>query len=240
GVTALTQEQVTMLLEATRQTRFHIPVLLAVAAGLRRGEVLGLTWDAVDLGARKIRIQRTMLRAKDGEPVWGTPKTERSHRTVVLPATVAAELEEHRRRQELYRQMLGGSYRDYGLVVCLEDGRAWDVGTFDHSFRRMVDMLGFRGLRFHDLRHTHATLLLEAGVHPKVVQERLGHSQIAVTMDTYTHVLPTIQDQAAEALDRMLFGRVANRTANGSANIRGRNRAKRGASGREQPSSGWQ
>jgi len=233
-ITVLTREQVGLLLEAVRQTRFYIPVLLAVSTGLRRGEVFGLTWDAVDLEARVVKVQRSMIRARDGEPVWGPTKTQRSQRVVTLPEFVAAELAEHRRRQDLYRQLLGPKYRDYGLVVCLEDGRAWDTSNFEHSFRRLMDRLGFKGVRFHDLRHTHATLLLEAGVHPKVVQERLGHSQIAVTMDTYSHVLPTIQREAALVLDQLLgAGRVPNAVPNQIPNERGEIALEAGASGRK-------
>lgn len=203
-LTVLDPAGVQSLLAGLDGHRLRLPVLLAVTTGLRRGELLGLTWSQVDLAAGVAHITQSLGGTQAGMPIYSTTKTPRSRRAIALPGLAVQALHHQRRQQEEYRKFLGSQYRDYGLVICLEDGRAWDLSNFEHTFRRKMDNLGFAGIRFHDLRHTHATLMLQAGVHPKIVSERLGHSQIAITMDTYSHVMPQMQREAAGQIDRLL------------------------------------
>ncbi len=174
---------------------------LLATTGMRRGEALGLRWSEIDLDAGSLRIVRTII---ETEPVeggvgwsWGTPKTAKGRRSVALdPATVAA-LRQHRMRQLEERLALGAGYADEDLVVCTATGGPIHPKTFSTAFDQRVRSSNLTKIRLHDLRHTHATLALELGVHPRVVQERLGHSQVSVTLDTYSHV--SLDQQAAAA-----------------------------------------
>jgi integrase len=160
--------------------------------GLRRGELLGLDWEAVDLDTGRLAITRTLISGKGG-PRFSEPKTKRGRRSVALdPGTVEA-LREHRARQ-----------LDERLDFCREDGTPIWPRTFSRSFDHHVRDAGLPKIRLHDLRHTHATLALEAGVHPKVVQERLGHATIAITLDIYSHAIPAMQEDAAAKIAALL------------------------------------
>jgi integrase len=154
--------------------------------GLRRGELLGLSWDAVDLDAGRLAITRTLITGK-GAPRFSEPKTKRGRRSVALDAGTVEALREHRERQFDERLAWGPAYHDHGLVFAREDGTPIWPRTFSRSFDNHVRDAGLPKIRLHDLRHSHATLALQAGVHPKVVQERLGHATIAITLDTYSH-----------------------------------------------------
>jgi len=203
-ITVLEPRQVTAILKALQDTRLYMPVLLAVSTGMRRGEIFGLRWPDVNFERGLIHIARSMLRVENGAPVWGTTKTEGSRRSISLPAMTIRALREHERAQDVFKRVHGSAYRNHGLVVCLEDGRAWDLSNFASAFRRAMDGLGFKGIRFHDLRHTHATMLLKEGVHPKIVSERLGHATVQMTLNTYSHVLPEMQKEAASRIDDLL------------------------------------
>jgi integrase len=164
--------------------------------GLRRGELLGLTWDAVDLKMGRLAITRALVPAK-GEPELAEPKTARGKRSVALdPGTVAA-LREHRKRQLEERLGWGPAYEDRGFVFCRENGSPIWPDRLSATFKRHAKSAGLPVIRLHDLRHTHASLALEAGVHPKVVSERLGHASVSITLDTYSHAIPALEEDAA-------------------------------------------
>lgn len=175
---------------------------LLATTGMRRGEVLGLRWADMDLDARVVRITRTLITTdvqRRGEPgiAWGTPKTAKGRRSVALdPATVSA-LRTHRARQLAERLALGAGYADEDLVACLFDGRPLHPKTVSYYFGQAAKRADLPRIRLHDLRHTHATLALKAGVHPRVVQERLGHANVSITLDTYSHVDMDMQAAAA-------------------------------------------
>jgi integrase len=171
--------------------------------GLRRGELVGLGWDAVDLDAGRLAITRTLIEGK-GAPRFSEPKTKRGRRSVALDAETVDTLRGHRERQLDERLAWGPAYRDHGLVFCRENGTPIWPRTFSRSFDHHVRDAGLPKIRLHDLRHTHATLALEAGVHPKVVQERLGHATIAITLDTYSHAIPAMQEDAAAKIAALL------------------------------------
>jgi integrase len=157
---------------------------------MRRGEVLGVRWSDVDLDVGSLRITRTLITTgarRKGEPgmAWDTPKTAKGCRQVALdPATVTA-LRQHRARQLAERLAAGEAYDDGDLVVCLADGTPVHPKTLSYTFEREIRRAGLPPIRLHDLRHTHATPALRAGVHPRVVPERLGHANVGNTLDTY-------------------------------------------------------
>jgi integrase len=191
------------LLERARATPYEVPLLLAATTGLRRGEVLGLRWSAVDFDAGVARIVSTLQKV-NGEVRFVAPKTDRSRRTVSLPRSTVERLRRHRKEQAERRLLLGAAWHDLDLVVDRGDGEHLDPDTFSHGFTRLATASGLPTMRLHDLRHAFATTLLAAGVHPKVVSEALGHSSVAFTMDTYQHVLPTMGEQVATSIETAL------------------------------------
>jgi len=173
------------------------PLWLTLATtGMRRGEVLGLRWEDVDLEAQTISIRQT--RVMTGyQPLLSTPKTRRGKRLVALdPATVAA-LKENRRRQKQERLAAGSSWQKAGYVFTREDGEPYHPERVSKLFIQAAKRVGLPRIRLHDLRHTYATLALSAGVHPKIVSERLGHANIGITLDCYSHCLPALSEEAA-------------------------------------------
>jgi integrase len=177
---------------------------VAATTGLRRGELLGLRWDDVDLDGQVISVKRSRVAA--GYSVSeGTPKSGRGRRVDLDPETVAV-LRRHRARQLEERMAWGEAWIDTGLVFTRENGEGLHPQTVSKAFERAVTRADVPVIRFHDLRHTHATLMLGAGVHPKVVQERLGHASIQITLDTYSHVMPGMQADAAAKVGALVFG----------------------------------
>jgi integrase len=200
---ALDPSQTRQLLTAARETRLDVPVLLAASTGMRRGEILGLLWRDVDFGRGTLSVRQSL------EQVAGTlsfkqPKTAKARRVVALPSMTVDALRQHKARQAEERLALGPAYEDSGLVCPGRDGRPWAPNRFSAAYVELARTAGLPGIRFHDLRHTHATQLLRQGVHPKIVSERLGHSTIGITLDTYSHVLPGMQEDAAAKTDRAL------------------------------------
>ena len=199
----LDQAQTAELLELIQGTRLHIPVVLAVAAGLRRGEVLGLRWVDVDLKAGTLSVRQTLEATKEGI-AFKAPKTPKGRRLVPLPAFAVDALREHKKLLAEHRLRLGPAYQNLDLVCAGTDGRPWDPDTFTPAFADFIRRSSLPRIRFHDLRHGHATLLLKHNIHPKIVSERLGHSTVGLTLDTYSHVLPGMQEQAAMMLEKAL------------------------------------
>ena len=201
----LTAEQACALLDAACGDRFEALYVLAVHCGLRQGELLGLKWEDVDLPSGVLRVRRTLSFTKDG-PIFNPPKTAKGRRAVALTDGAANALEAHMRRQLSEAEVLGDGYEDRGLIFPGEKGQPLQAYSMTGgSFARLLKRAGLPGkTRFHDLRHTCATLLLCEGVHPKLVQELLGHATISITLDTYSHVLPTLGDRAARAMEGAL------------------------------------
>ena len=203
-VLAYSAAQTAQLIEAMRDTRLHIPVLLAVMCGLRRGEILALRWRHIDLGdnRRLISVVESAEQTKEGVR-YKEPKSGRA-RTVSLSTTVLAELKAHRARQAEEQLRLGIRPDESSFVVAQIDGKPLQPRSLTHEWMRLIQKTTLPRIRFHDLRHTHATQLLSAGVHPKVASERLGHSTIGITLDLYSHVMPGMQADAAEQVDAAL------------------------------------
>jgi integrase len=203
AIRVLSEDETTTLLGVAKPTRLYGPVLLAVATGMRRGEILALRWEDVDLAAAKLVVTRTLEQTRAGLS-FKQPETAKSRRVVALGPLVVEALRSHRAAQAQERLRLGAAFIDSGLVFPHADGRPWEPDGFTETFLAFARKHGFAGLRFHDLRHTHATQLLRHGMHPKIVSERLGHSTIGITLDTYSHVLPDMQEEAARAADKVL------------------------------------
>jgi integrase len=175
--------------------------------GMRRGEGLGLGWKHVDLEKGTATIRRTLVDiedANDDVPVWSDPKTKSGNRTIQLDAGTVAVLRALRAEQAKERLLLGPAYRDYDLVLCWPDGRPYHPERVSRVFGQRTRKHGLPTIRLHDLRHTWATLALEAGIHPKVVQQQLGHANVSITIDIYSHVSPAMQSDAAERVAAMV------------------------------------
>jgi integrase len=200
----LTPEQAKTLFEAAKGDRLEALYVLAVTTGLRQGELLGLKWDDVDMEAGTLQVRRTLTTAKGG-PVLSAPKTKGSRRTVKISPTALEALRSHLARQLEEIDRVGSLWRENGLVFASEVGeplRRQHVTS--RRFKPLLELARLPQIRFHDLRHTCATLLLSENVNPKVVSEMLGHATIAITLDTYSHVLPTMQESAATAMEEAL------------------------------------
>jgi len=195
-------------LDAVSDDRLYAMWLLFVMTGMRRGEVLGLRWKDVDFAGGRLAIRQTLVEVSY-QTHFSEPKTKRSRRTVSLDAGTVTALAEHRDRQKAERLMLEGIDESLDLVFTHPDGRPLQPQNVSQSFGNIIRRTGLRTIRLHDLRHTSATLALQAGIHPKVVSERLGHSSIAITLDTYSHVVPGLHEAAASELASLIFGDVA-------------------------------
>jgi integrase len=199
----LNPDQARTFLEAAKGDRLEGLYVLAITTGLREGELLGLRWIDVDLENGKLRILRQLTRTKKGLS-FTAPKRGRT-RVVRLTDTAVVTLKAHKVLQNEERLKAGSLWQDNGLVFTSTVGTPVDVGNLTYrSFRPLLKRARLPQIRIHDLRHTAATLLLGKGVHPKIVQEMLGHSTITQTMDTYSHVLPDMQDEAVSAMDSAL------------------------------------
>lgn len=202
---ALTAEELHRFLEHVEADRMAAFYRLAASSGMRRGELLGLTWGAVDLDAARLSISQTLVTV-DYAVSFSTPKTRAGRRSIALDGETVQALREHRKRQVEERLSLGGYAEDHDLVFCELDGEPLHPGQVSKRFDRLLRASGVRRIRFHDLRHTHATLALQAGVHPLVVSERLGHSTVSITLDTYSHTIPSMQEEAAEKVAALVAG----------------------------------
>lgn len=190
---ALEPEQIAAVMEAARKTPIGDLVYLALCTGMRKAELLGLKWTDIDWDNQTIQVQRNLVRV-GGKTIVKDTKTRGSRRSIPVDKTVMDRL----------RSMKAISKSEY--VFTKQDGKnPMDPSTVTHQFARVAASAGVPGLRFHDLRHTHATMLLSLGAYPKVIQERLGHSTIATTMDIYSHVAPTMQREAADIFGSALF-----------------------------------
>jgi integrase len=195
----LDREQARRFLDAARGHRHEALFVLAITTGMRIGELLGLRWGDIDAEAGTLRVERTLSAAKSG-PRFTSPKSGKG-RNVKLPAIAVAALKAHRARQNAERLALGDAWQDLNLVFPARDGGPLDRTNLTRdNLAPLLRRAELPAIRFHDLRHTAATLLLSQGVHPKLVQELLGHSSVAMTIDRYSHVLPGMGDQTAAAM----------------------------------------
>jgi len=200
----LSPEQAGAFLVAARRDRFEALYVVAITAGLREGELLGLTWDNVDLESGTLSVRRTLSEARN-ERFFEPPKNGKG-RSIRMTARATDALKRHKATQNGERLRLGALWQDNDLVFPSRVGTPMNAKNLTaRSFKRLLEQAGLpRTVRFHDLRHTCATLLLGKGVHPKIVQELLGHATISITLDTYSHVLPNMQGEAVTAMEAAL------------------------------------
>jgi len=201
-INPLSPEQSRMFLEAIRDDPLEALYVLAIHRGLRQGELLGLKWDDVDLEAGTLQVRRTLSLTRDGH-VMEQPKNGKG-RSVELTQSAAYALRSHLQRQLKEIEALGDEYHDQGLIFPGEKGQPMRPWTLTRKLQRILERVGLPHIRFHDLRHTCATLLLGKGVHPKFVQELLGHATISITLDTYSHIIPAMGDQTRKAIEDVL------------------------------------
>ena len=199
----LSCDQAKAFLEVARGDRFEAAYVVALHCGLREGEILGLKWSDIDLNARTLQIRRTLSEARTGR-LFEPPKNGKGRNVRLTPQAVEA-LRAHLGRQLQEIEDSGDLYKDQGLVFPSQVGTPMSAKNMTaRSFKPLLKRAELPDIRFHDLRHTFATLMLQNGEHPKVVQEMLGHASIAITMDTYSHVLPNMQRDAVDRLGTLL------------------------------------
>jgi integrase len=212
----LTQEQVAnQLLPAIADDRLAAAIFMLFGTGLRRGELLGLRWKDVDLDESILHVRQTLGRvrihdAKSHEQktrlTFQEPKTDQSRRTIPIPLTCLTALRMHKAHQAEEKLSMGQAYQDRGLVFSRPDGRPIDPSELSRHFGRLLRRVGLPSIRLHDARHTYATLLLELGEGPKVVQSLMGHSSVSITLDIYSHVNLELERKAASKLNTALTG----------------------------------
>lgn len=187
------------LLEFSKGSRLHAPILFFAFGGLRRAEVAAIRWNRLDLDAGRLAVTTSIEQTAQGTREK-PPKSGRA-RTVVLPSLIVEELRRHKIRQAEDLLRLGVRQTDDTPVCLREDGSPWTPRMLTYAVARLIRSSGVPRVRLHDLRHGHATHLLASNVHPKIVQERLGHASIQLTLDTYSHVMPSMQEDAAATID---------------------------------------
>jgi integrase len=202
-VKTLSASEARKLIEAAQDSRIEALLVLAITTGMRRGELLGLRWDDIDLELGILRICRTVNWIAGFGFIENDPKTKASRRRITLPSVAIEGLRKHRIRQDQAKQQAGTKWIEKGLVFPNTLGNFLGPNHLLTMFQRVLDQAGLPHMRFHDLRHSAATILLTMGVHPKVVQELLGHSSITMTMDTYSHLLPSMQKEAMDGMDNL-------------------------------------
>jgi len=199
--TVLTIEQAYTLLRQIKNHRMEALFTLAMVTGMRCGELLALRWQDIDLANCSLQVKRTVNYMKGYGHVESEPKTVKSRRQIRLPLFVVEVLLRHRTRQEEQRRESANAWIDRDLVFTTVEGNYIALTTLRRAFNSVLKQAGLPHMRFHDLRHSAATILLSRGTHPKVVQEILGHSQIAMTLDVYSHVLPSMQEDVTKRWD---------------------------------------
>jgi integrase len=194
--------EVGRFLEVAKDSRYYALFHTALFTGMRRSELLALQWRDIDF--HQIHVNRSLHQLAKGSYVFGQPKSARSRRTIALSPSSVIVLKDHRDRQEGIRAVLGMPSKGDDLVFSSPEGKPLRPNTVSRAWAALASRAGVRVIRLHDARHTHASLMLKQGVHPKIVQERLGHASVQITLDTYSHVAPGLQEAAAESFDKLV------------------------------------
>ena len=206
-MSTLTLDQLLRLFEAAHGTRMYAVFVLLGTTGMRLGEALGLKWEDIDLPGRRLVIRRALQRQTGNGLLFVEPKTSRSRRTVHLTELAVDALVEHKDHTELLRRVARDRWRESGLVFTSTVGDGMEAGVVNDNLRRLLAKADLPHIRVHDLRHTVATILLQGGAHPKLVQDLLGHSTVTLTLDTYSHVTPALHLEATRRLDEVMNAR---------------------------------
>jgi integrase len=206
-LSVLAPEDLARFLEAAKNTIYYPLLFTALYTGMRRGELLALRWRDIALAMATLSVVNSMYRL-NRQTMIKEPKSPHSRRMIALPPTLTLMLSNYKIEQARQREIVGKPLSDSDFVFAHIDGEPIDPDTVTQAFGNILQKAGLPHLRFHDLRHTHATLMLKAGVHPKIVSERLGHAKVSITLDIYSHILPGLQEAAAESFDKMLKPKV--------------------------------
>ncbi|PEM81497.1 site-specific integrase [Bacillus toyonensis] len=198
-----TEEEIKKFLFHSQESRYHIACILAITTGMRLGEVLGLRWQDIDFEKHTLTINQT---SGFDNKIKNTAKTNSSKRTIPLPIETIEALKKHKIKINKDKLRLGSAYQELDLVNCNDLGEVLKRDSFRYHYYQIVESAGVKKIKFHDLRHTHATLLLKQGVHPKIVSERLGHTDVSLTLNVYSHVLPSMQEEAIKNFGKSIFG----------------------------------
>jgi integrase len=206
----MNESDIHLFLEMARNTEYYSLFYTSLFTGMRRAELLALRWSDVDLLLCQLSVTRSMQylnnATAENRITFKEPKTVKSRRLIALSPSTTSVLREHRQAQDKLRESLSlAPISDNDLVFCHYDGTPLLPNSVTHAWMKLVRRCGMKGVRFHDARHTHASLLLKQGVHPKIVQERLGHTGIAITLDLYSHVAPGLQQAAANKFDDIVL-----------------------------------
>ncbi len=201
---ALNVDQLLTLLESVAAPPFGVPIYVAAYTGMRRGELVGLKWSDIDFENQVISIRREIVFVPGKGYLVTPPKSAKGQRAIDITSDVVSALQRYRSVQAQQQLLAGPVWNDGGWVFTRADGNHVNPNAVSKAFMAIRTELGLPPVRLHDLRHTHASLLLQAGTHLKVVQERLGHSTIAITADTYSHVSPGLQKAAAKAFEALV------------------------------------
>jgi integrase len=203
-ITPLDREQSRVFLEAAREDRYAALYFVATTCGLREGELFGLMDTDVDLDRRTVRVERQLMRLRDGGGFDFPDPKHGSKRTVKLPTKAVDVVGDHRERRAFEARKLKGLYDEMGLMFASQRGTPLDASNVvNRSFKPLLRRAGLPGIRFHDLRHTCATLLLLKNVNPKHVQRLLGHKSVKITLDLCSHWIPEMDDFTADAMDEI-------------------------------------
>lgn len=204
-VTPWTKEQTETFLRLVKESEDEAFYVVAIFTGMRRGEILGLKWEDIDLYQGKIHVQRSLARVKGKGLILKDVKTKKSKRQIAISPYVVFVLKKHREKQLSWSKKMNGEFIEQGIVFSAMNGNLKDPNNQLRQFNKYIKQAGVPKVTIHDLRHLHATLMLKNGENPKVVSERLGHSRVGITLDIYSHVTPDLQDEAALRLEKSFF-----------------------------------
>jgi integrase len=199
--------EVEQFLNEAKVSPYYALFYTALFTGMRRSELLGLKWEDIDLLLGQIYVSRGLHQLKDGTYIFTEPKSAKSRRMIALPPSAILLLKEHYEKQALDRIMMDKPLHESDLVFGTPEGKPLRPNTVTRAWESLAGHAGLKVIRLHDARHTHASIMLKQGIHPKIVQERLGHSSIQMTLDTYSHVTPGLQEAAAARFDEVLTAR---------------------------------
>ena len=201
----MSEGDIQTFLETAKNGSYYCLYYLALFSGMRRSELLALRWSDIDLLGCQASINRTLHRLNNGEIIIKEPKTQKSRRLVALSPSTIQVLRDHKASQETEKLLAGKLLQESDLVFSQPDGKPLLPDTVSHAFTALARHMGLDGIHFQSARHTHATLLLKKNTHPAVVMQRLGHSSITVTINTYSHVMPSLQKGAAKDFDAIVI-----------------------------------
>lgn len=201
------EEEVKKLIHCAVGTDMELIIMMSLSLGLRRGEIIALRWSNVDLDNGIVHICENRVEGLDGEVVTKKPKSQAGIRDIPLSSSLIDMLKKYRKQYEVIQARYGVGYKNDDYVICQANGKPYKPFSFTKKFTTFLEKNGLRHIRYHDIRHTNASIMLQQGISPKIAQERLGHSDFAITMNIYSHVTKKVETEAAQKLDDVLFNR---------------------------------